>query len=61
MAGRWLVVPAGKGGLRFLDPKTGRLARVFDPGKGVNATPLVVGRRMYVLSSGSSLLALDLE
>jgi outer membrane protein assembly factor BamB len=61
MAGKWLMVPACKGGLRFIEPRTGRLVRVLDPGKGVNATPLVVGQRVYVLSSGSSLLAIDLE
>lgn len=60
-AGRWLLVPAAKGGLRFLEPSTGRVVRVLDPGTGVSAPPAVDGRRAWVLSNGGRLLALDLE
>jgi outer membrane protein assembly factor BamB len=60
-AGRWLVVPAAKGGLRFLEPSTGRVVRVLDPGTGVSASPAIDGRRAWVLSNGGRLLALDLE
>jgi len=60
-AGRWLVVPAGKGGLRFLEPSTGRLVRVLDPGTGVSASPALDGRRAWVLSNGGLLLSLALQ
>lgn len=59
-AGPWLVIPAGRGGLRFLEAASGRTVRVFDPGSGVNAAPGVNGRRVYVLSNGGTLYALDL-
>ncbi len=59
--GRWLVVPAGPGGLRFLEPSTGRLIRVLDPGTGVSATPALAGRQAWVLSNGGRLVSLELE
>ncbi len=61
MAGRWLLVPAHDGGLRFYEAATGRLVRLLDPGSGVAATPGVRGRRVYALSNAGRLLALDLE
>ena len=61
VAGRWLAVPASKGGLRFLEPSSGRVVRVLDPGTGVSAAPATDGRRAWVLSNGGRLLALDLE
>jgi outer membrane protein assembly factor BamB len=61
VAGRWLLVPAGPGGLRFLELASGRLVRVLDPGTGVQAAPALTGRRLWVLSNGGRLLALDLR
>jgi len=61
VAGRWVLVPAQEGGLRFVEPATGRTLRVFDGGNGVAGEPAVNGRRVYVLSNGGSLYALDLE
>jgi outer membrane protein assembly factor BamB len=61
VAGKWLVVPAGKGGLRWLEATTGRPLRVFDPGSGVAAVPGVLQGRVYVLSNGGGLYALDLR
>jgi outer membrane protein assembly factor BamB len=58
---RWLVVPAALGGLRWMEAATGRPLRVFDPGNGVSGLPAVAGRRMYVLSNGGALFALDLS
>lgn len=58
--GNQLAVPVGKA-LLLIDPPSGRLLRLFDPGTGVSATPAVVGRRAYLLSNGSALIALDVE
>lgn len=59
-AGKWLLVPSGAQGLRWLEIATGRTLRVFDPGTGVSASPAVAGRRVYVLSNWGDLYALDL-
>jgi outer membrane protein assembly factor BamB len=61
VAGRWLLVPADGGGLRFYEAASGRLVRVLDSGSGISATPGIQGQRAYVLSNGGTLLALDLE
>lgn len=60
-AGRWLLVPAQDGGLRFVEPSSGRTLRVFDSGSGVAGVPAVDGGRIYVLSNGGFLYALDLK
>jgi outer membrane protein assembly factor BamB len=60
VVGKWLLVPAGRGGLRWLEASTGRLLRVFEPGTGVSASPGAVDGRVYVLSNGGDLFALDL-
>jgi outer membrane protein assembly factor BamB len=60
VAGRWILVPAGRGGLRWLEAASGRLLRVFDPGTGVSGPPASAGGRVYVLSNGGDLFALDL-
>lgn len=54
------AVPNG-GGLLWIDTRQGRVLRVFDPGTGVSAAPGWVGSRLYVLSNGGDLLALDLS
>lgn len=62
VAGRWLLVPAGMdGGLRFFEAASGRLLRVLDAGSGSSSTPGLRGGRVYVLSNGGVLLALDLQ
>ncbi|HET6437487.1 MAG TPA: PQQ-binding-like beta-propeller repeat protein [Anaeromyxobacter sp.] len=61
LAGRWLLVPAQSGGLRFVDPANGQAIRSFDGGTGVSGEPAVVGGRAYVLSNGGILYALDLQ
>jgi outer membrane protein assembly factor BamB len=60
-AGRWLVVPAVQGGLRFLEAATGRTLRVLDPGSGVAGAPGLNGGRIYVLSNIGDLFAIDLS
>jgi outer membrane protein assembly factor BamB len=61
LAGKWLVVPAGPGGLRWLEGATGRPLRDFDPGSGVLSAPGVAPGRVYVLSNEGALYALDLR
>jgi outer membrane protein assembly factor BamB len=60
VAGKWLLVPAATGGLRWLEVATGRVLRAFDPGTGFLAWPGVAPGRVYVLSNGGDLFALDL-
>jgi outer membrane protein assembly factor BamB len=59
-AGRWLAVPAGPGGLLFLDPSTGVVVRAFDGGQGIEGTLDVAKGRGYVLGNAGTLFALDL-
>jgi outer membrane protein assembly factor BamB len=61
VAGKWILVPAGSGGLRWVEAASGRTLRVFDPGTGVAGSPAVNGSRVYVLSNGGTLFALDLR
>jgi outer membrane protein assembly factor BamB len=61
LAGPWLLVPAGDGGLRFVEPSTGRTLRSFNAGSGVSGEPAVRGNRVYVLSNQGVLYALDLR
>lgn len=61
VAGRWLMVPASEGGLRFLELASGRTVRVLNPGTGVGAAIGMAGGRAYVLSNGGLLVALDLR
>jgi outer membrane protein assembly factor BamB len=61
VAGRWLLVPAAEGGLRFLELAAGRTIRVLDPGSGVSASPGLAPGQIYVLSNAGRLLALDLR
>jgi outer membrane protein assembly factor BamB len=58
--GSRLAVPNTRG-LALLDPASGKLLRVFDPGTGVSASPASLGKRAYVLSNAGALTALDLE
>jgi outer membrane protein assembly factor BamB len=60
LAGKWLLVPAGTGGLRWLEPQSGRPLRAFEPGSGILAAPGIAEGRVYVLSNGGVLFALDL-
>ena len=54
------AVPNGEG-LLWIDTRQGRVLRVFNPGTGVSAAPGWSGSRLYVLSNGGNLLALDLS
>lgn len=59
--GQWIAAPTGPGGLRLLDPATGRVVRILDGGQGIDGTVAVLGRRGYVLANAGTLLALDLR
>ncbi len=61
VAGKWILVPSGDQGLRWLEAASGRALRVFDPGSGISGAPAVLGGRVYVLSNGGELYALDLS
>jgi outer membrane protein assembly factor BamB len=61
VVGKWLLVPSGDQGLRWLEATTGRTLRVFDPGSGVSGSPAALGGRVYVLSNGGDLYALDVS
>ncbi len=61
LAGKWLLVPAGAGGLRWIEAASGRTLRVFDPGSGVSGAPGSARGRVYVLSNAGDLFALDLS
>jgi outer membrane protein assembly factor BamB len=59
-AGRWLAVPAGMGGLQFIDGSTGTVVRAFDGGQGISGTFAFAKGRGYVLGNAGTLFALDL-
>jgi outer membrane protein assembly factor BamB len=48
-------------GMLMLDLKTGRRLRLFNMGTGVSASPAALGQRLYVLSNGGEIFALDLQ
>jgi outer membrane protein assembly factor BamB len=60
-AGQWVLVPSQDGGLRFVERSSGRTLQAMDGGNGVAGAPGVAGGRIYVLSNGSNLYALDLK
>ena len=61
VAGRWLLVPAGHGGLRILELASGRAMGVLDTGTGVSASLALAGDHAWLLSNGGWLLALRFE
>jgi outer membrane protein assembly factor BamB len=60
--GRYLVFSGSRAGLFVVDREDGRLMEVFNPGFGVCASATLdpSGSRLYVLSNGGSLYALDI-
>jgi outer membrane protein assembly factor BamB len=60
--GHYLVFSGSRAGLFIVDRDNGDLLELFNPGQGVCAAPLIdlAAHRIYVLSNGGSLYALDL-
>jgi len=61
-AGRLLVFSGSRAGLFIVDRDSGKLLDVFNPGSGICAPATLdpAGGRLYVLSNGGALYALDL-
>ena len=62
VVGRYLVFSASRAGLFVVDRAAGDLVEVFNPGHGICAPATIddSGTRLYVLSNGGALYALDL-
>ena len=59
VVGTRVAVPATTS-LQWFDSATGRVIATLNPGTGISSTPAIEGERMYVLTNGSALVALDL-
>ena len=55
-----LVVPTANS-LVFVDPAAGRARSIWNPGKGITATPTRSGSRLYVLTNLGTLFAVHLK
>jgi hypothetical protein len=62
VVGRYLLFSGSRAGLFVVERESGELVELFNPGHGVCAAPTIdlPSRRLYVLSNGGSLYALDL-
>jgi outer membrane protein assembly factor BamB len=60
--GKYLLFSGSRAGLFVVDRATGELLEVFNPGQGIcaSATVDLAAHRLYLLSNGGSLYALDL-
>jgi outer membrane protein assembly factor BamB len=56
----WLLASSNELSLIVLNRKTGRLIQVFNPGKGSNAPPTIFGNRLYWISNGETLYAMNI-
>jgi outer membrane protein assembly factor BamB len=61
-AGPYLIFTGSRSGLFVMDRSNGKLLEIFDPGRGMCATPLidVERRELYVLANTGTLYALSL-
>ncbi len=60
VAGRWLLVSSSVYSLIVLERSSGRVAQVFNPGKGATSPPTVAGNRIFWVSNGETLYCLDI-
>lgn len=60
--GRFLVFSGSRGGLFIVDASNGDLLEIFNPGQGICASATLDpdGSRLYILSNGGTLYALDI-
>jgi outer membrane protein assembly factor BamB len=61
VVGRYLVFSGSRAGLFVVDRDSGELRELFNPGQGIcaSATLDLAARRLYILSNGGTLYALD--
>lgn len=61
--GRYLIFSGSRGGLFVVDARDGDLLEVFNPGDGICASATLdpARQRLYVLSNGGTLYALDVD
>ena len=62
VVGRYLIFSGSRAGLFIVDRENGDLLELFNPGQGICAAPTIDldSHRLYVLSNGGTLYALDL-
>jgi outer membrane protein assembly factor BamB len=62
VVGPYLVFSGSRAGMFIVERETGKLLEIFNPGSGMCAAPTIdpTGSRLYVLSNGGALYALDL-
>jgi outer membrane protein assembly factor BamB len=62
VVGRYLIFSGSRAGLFIVDRESGDLLELFNPGQGICASPTIdiASRRLYVLTNGGTLYALDL-
>jgi outer membrane protein assembly factor BamB len=62
VVGRYLIFSGSRAGLFVVDRESGELLELFNPGHGICAAPTLDLRagRLYIISNGGSLYALDL-
>jgi outer membrane protein assembly factor BamB len=62
VVGPYLVFSGSRAGMFIVERETGKLLEIFNPGSGICAAPTIdpTGSRLYVLSNGGALYALDL-
>jgi outer membrane protein assembly factor BamB len=62
VVGRYLLFSGSRGGLFVVDPGTGQLLEVFNPGQGICASGTFdpTTQLLYVLSNGGTLYALEI-
>jgi outer membrane protein assembly factor BamB len=61
--GPYLLVSGSRAGLFVIDRQTGNLLEIFNPGQGICAPPTIdpSGTRLYILSNGGQLYALNIS
>jgi outer membrane protein assembly factor BamB len=56
----YLLLSTATAGLFVVDKRTGQLFESWNPGDGITSEPTIVGDRLYVLSNGGVLYAMNL-